>query len=585
MGAGPRRATGRRPSGRWRRWGRVRPRELPLAPGIRPVRRHRPAREALAGLTLAAVAVPEVMGYARIAGMPVVTGLYTILLPLVVFAVVGSSRHLVVGADSATAAMTAAGVAVLATAGSAHYVALAGLVALLTAGLLLLARAVRLGVLGNFLSRTVLVGFLAGVGVQVAVGQLPDVVGVPVPGTTSVTRLVGTVRVLGQAQPATVAVSAAVVALLLACRLVDRRIPGALLAVAGSIVAARAIGLQAHGVALIGEVPGGLPALALPALSLSAAAALLPTAAGISVVVLAQSTATARAYAARYEEELDENTDLVGLGLANAAAACSGAFVVNGSPTKTQIVDDAGGRSQLASLVAAVGVLLTLLFLTGPLAYLPVATLASIVLVIAVELVDVRALRRILAARADEFAVAMITAIAVVVLGVGPGIALAVVASMIDHLRISCAPPTAVLVPDARAVLRPVAVTPEARTAPGLVLYRFTNTLYYANVQRLADDVHRLLGGRDPLRCFCLDCVAVGDVDYTAGTVLRQVHDVLAARGVRLAFSEVSGEVRAELDRYGITRLVGPDGYFDTPMGVLAAGAPRLDPGRAGRDA
>jgi MFS superfamily sulfate permease-like transporter len=419
---------------------------FPLLSGVLPVDRARMGPDVLAGVTLAALAVPEALGYAKIAGMPAVTGLYTMLVPLALFAVLGSSRHLVVGADSATAAILAAGLAGSAAVGSPQYVRLAGTAALLAGVLLLLARLIRLGFLANFLSRTVLVGFLTGVGVQVAAGQLSEMLGVSASGGSTVAKLVNTVRALPHAYPATVGVSVAVIVVVVGVRLADRRVPGALLAVVAAIVVSRVVGLGGHGVGVLGAVPGGLPHPALPSFAGHDLGALLPAAVSMFVVILAQSSATSRAYAARYEETVDEDADLVGLGMANVAAAFSGAFVVNGSPTKTQIVDGAGGRSQVASLASAVVVMLVLLLLTGPLAYLPLAALATVVFLIGVDLVDIAGMRRIYQVRREEFVVAALTAAAVVFIGVEQGVVLAIVASVVDHLRHSYAPRSSLLV-------------------------------------------------------------------------------------------------------------------------------------------
>jgi sulfate permease, SulP family len=312
---------------------------------VLPIDRAQVPADMLAGMTLAALGIPEVLGYAKIAGMPVLTGLYTMLLPMAVFAVLGSSRHLVVAADSATAAILAAALTGLAAVGSERYVRLAGLAALLVGGMLLLARLARLGFAANFLSRTVLVGFLTGVGIQVAAGQLPDMLGVAATGKSTPAKLVDIARALPQVHGADVAVSAGVIVIVLAARWVDRRIAGLLIAVIAAIIVSRAADLARRGVAVLGPVPRGLPHLQLPALGWHDAAGLLGAAASMFVVILAQSAATSRAYAAKYEEAFSEDTDLVGLGAANVAAAFSGTFVVNGSPTKTQIVDSAGGRS------------------------------------------------------------------------------------------------------------------------------------------------------------------------------------------------------------------------------------------------
>jgi MFS superfamily sulfate permease-like transporter len=332
----------------------------------------------------------------------------------------------------------------------------------------------------------------------------------------------------------------------------------------------RAAGLAGHGAAVVGPVPGGLPSLGPPALGWADATRLLGAAASMFVVILAQSAATSRAYAMKYSEPFSAAADMVGLGAANAAAAFSGTFVVNGSPTKAQMVDSAGGRSQLSQLAASAVVLVTLLLLTGPLAYLPAAALAAVVFVIAAELVDVRGMRRILALRKHEFAVALLTTAAVVVLGVEDGIVLAVVASVVDHLRHSYSPLNSVLVKSPAGHWQPVPIAPGARTEDGIVVYRFGTSLYYANAARLAEDVSALLGD-GTLRWLVFDCAAIGDIDYTASTVLARLVEQAGQRRVRFTVSTVLPPVRRQLDRYGISGALGPDAYYDTPGEALEA--------------
>jgi sulfate permease, SulP family len=553
-----------------RRRGRLR--LPPVMQGVLPIERSRVPAEALAGLTLAALGIPEVLGYARIAGMPVVTGLYTMLLPMAVFAILGSSRHLVVAADSATAAILAAALSGLAALGSEQYVRLAGLAALLTGLMLLVARLARLGFLANFLSRTVLVGFLTGVGIQVAVGQLPDMLGVSAAGKQTLPKLLEVARALPHVHGADLAISIGVIAIVLAARRITRQIPGPLIAVIIAIGVSRAADLASHGVALIGPVPRGLPSLGLPALGWHDTTALLGASASMFVVILAQSAATSRAYAMKYEEEaFSENTDLVGLGAANAAAAFSGTFVVNGSPTKTQMVDSAGGRSQLAPLFTAAVVLIVLLLFTGPLSYLPDAALAAVVFLIAVALIDIRGMRRIGAVRKLEWAVALVTTAAVVVLGVEYGIVLAVIASIIDHLRHSYSPLNSVLVKSPAGHWQPTPVAPGARTEEGLVVYRFGTSLYYANASRLLADIAALAGHGGPLRWLVLDCAAIGDIDYSAQEVLGKVVEHVHERHIRFAVSTVLGPVRQQLDRYGISKALDPAAYYETPGEALDA--------------
>ena len=527
--------------------------------------------DALAGVTLAALGVPEVLGYAKIAGMPLVTGLYTMLLPMAVFAVLGSSRHLVVAADSATAAILAAALAPMAAAGSERYVRLAGLAALLAGAMLVIARLVRLSFLANFLSRTVLVGFLTGVGIQVAAGQLPDMLGVKVTGTGTLTKLADTVRALPHAHWADIAVSAGVIVTVLAIRAVARRVPGPLIAVGVAIAVSRLADLPAHGVAVIGAVPRGLPSFALPAMGRADVGALLGASVSMFVVILAQSAATARAYAAKYAEDLSVDDDLTALGAANVAAAFTGTFVVNGSPTKAQIVDSAGGRSQLSSLTASAVVLCIVVLLTGLLAYLPTAALAAVVFLIAAGLVDVAGMRRIFAVRRGEFAVALLTAAAVVVLGVEDGIAIAIVASIVDHLRHSYNPLNSVLVKSPAGHWEAKPVTPGARTEQGIAIYRFGTSLYYANAARLVDDLRILVSAGEPLNWLVLDLAAVADVDYTAAAVLTTALGIAKDRHVRFALSGVLDPVQRELDRYGITKALGSGASYETAGAALEA--------------
>jgi MFS superfamily sulfate permease-like transporter len=423
----------------------------------------------------------------------------------------------------------------------------------------------------NFLSRTVLVGFLTGVGIQVAFGQLSEMLGVPADGGETVVRLVNTIRAIGHLNVATVLVSAAVIVVVVGMRRLTRRVPGSLIAVVGAIAVSQLAHLAGYGVSVLDVVPQGIPQLTAPSIALSDLTTLLPAAVSMFVVILAQSSATSRAYASKYNETVSEDTDLVALGGANIAAAFTGTFVVNGSPTKTQIVDSAGGRSQLSQLVAGIVVLLVLIFLTGPLAYLPLAALATVVFLIGIELVDVAGMRRIYALRRTEFVVALLTAAAVVFLGVEQGIVLAIVASIVDHLRHSYEPRSSVLVKSPAGHWRSLPVSPDVRTAEGLVVYRFGTSLYFANASRLAADITTLTRQGAPPTWLCLDGAAIGDVDYSAAAVLTRVHQQLHGHGIRLLLSNIIEPVRHQLDLYGITEAIGADAYFDTAGEALDA--------------
>lgn len=547
---------------------------LPVLQGILPINSAQIPGEIIAGITLAALAIPEVMGYTKIAGMPVVTGLYTMLIPMALFAIFGSSRHLVVGADSATAAMLAIGLAGVTASGSAEYVALAGMLALMAAGFLILARVMRLGFLADFLSRTVLVGFLTGVGIQVALGQFTGMLGVAGGGHGPFHQMLNDWRQLEQVNPYVLGLAVAVLVVIIGAKRVSNKIPGALIAVVGAIVASWLFDLKSHGVHVLGEIPGGLPTPGLPHVDWNwqLFEKLIPSAFAMFIVILAQSAATSRAYAARYNERFSENTDLVGLGMANIGAGLSGAFVVNGSPTKTQMVDSAGGHSQLAQLTTTFIVLMVLLFLTAPLAYMPEAVLSAVVFLIGLELIDFKGMRKIYGERPWEFWVALTTTAVVVFWGVEQGIVLAIVLSLLVHTRHGYRPKNVVVVTTEDGRWRTLPVSSQTQLAPGLMVYRFTHSMYYANAELLLEQVLELAKDAQPrLSWFCIDASAVDDVDYSAAQTLHSVCGLLKEQGVRLVFAVVSDDIRAELDRSGITRLTGENAYYATVSDVVNA--------------
>ena len=547
---------------------------LPILQGIVPIKRSALPAEVLAGLTFACLAIPEVMGYTKIAGTPVVTGLYTILIPMALFAIFGSSRHLVVGADSATAAITASALAGMAVSGSSEYLALASLLALMAAVLLIAARVIGLGFLADFLSRTVLVGFLTGVGIQVATGEIPGMLGIEVTGHGTLTKLQGLMQNIEQVNWPTLGVSLAVLIVVIGCRRLSPKVPGPLFAILGVILCSWTFQFSASGIAILGKVPGGLPALSIPDVDWSwpLFKQLLPTALSIFVVILAQSAATSRAYAARYEERFSENTDLVGLGLANLGAAFTGTFVVNGSPTKTEMVASAGGRSQIAQLTTVAIVLVVILFLTGPLAYLPNAALSAVVFLIGVKLIDITGLAAIYRQARSEFWIAVATAAVVVLVGVEQGIIFAMVLSLIDHTRRGYRPKNSVIVRNDDGGWHSKPITPPNQFEPGLVIYRFSHSLYYANTQRLLDEISVIVKTSDvQINWFCIEASAIDDVDFTAGYMLRSIHQLLRSQSIKLVFLLVEPNVRAELGRYGVSDLVGPDAFFDTGNDLVKA--------------
>jgi SulP family sulfate permease len=544
---------------------------MKLATGIRPFQGTRAIRDALAGIELAAMSIPQALGYTSIAGMPAVTGFYTLLLPLLAFATFGSSRYLVVAADSATAAILAGGVSGMAPLASAKYVALAGTVALLTAGFLLVARLLRLGFIADFLSQTVLVGFLTGVGFQVGIAVLGEMLGLEVHSRRSVLQLAQVIRGLPHVHLPSLLLSAAVVGSVLTLGRFAPRIPGPLIAVAGAISASAFWDFAARGIAVIGPVAGGLPHLGLPNVSWHEVELLIPVAGSCFVMIVAQSAAVARIYATRNHQLLDENADLVGLCVANTAAGLSGTFVVNGSPTQTAMVENSGGRSQLAHVAAAAVVALVLLFFTRPLQYLPRCVLGAIVFIVAIRLVDLRGLRSIRNESPGEFLLAVATTGVVVLVGVERGIVFAMVLSLLRIVHHSYRPHTAVLMKGEAGLWQLIPVVPGAVTEPGLVIYRFGAPLFYANAGGFSDEI-RLLVGPAPssVRWVIVDAGAITHVDYTAARVVRELQQNLAERHVELVFAHVQSDLKPDLDRHHLTEAIGADRIFDTLREALA---------------
>jgi sulfate permease, SulP family len=540
-------------------------------------------RDSLAGVTLASMSIPQVLGYARIAGTPVITGLYTVLLPLIAFAVFGSSRHLVVAADSATAAILYSSLSRMAVPASEQYIALVGMVALLTAVLLLLARIFKLGFLADFLSRTVLVGFLTGVGFQVAIAMLSDMIGLTGRSPRTLAQAWEILQSLPRANLPTLALSTLVAGSILLCNRVAPRLPLALFAVVGAIAASAEFRFADRGIAVIGPVSGGLPLIGLPSVTWSETLALLSVAGSCFVMIIAQSAATSRAAAIRDRERVDEDADILGLAAANAAAGVSGTFVVNGSPTQTGMAQRAGARSQLAQLVFAGIVLLVLLFLTGPLQYLPRCVLAGIVFTIAVDMIDLKSLRDIRRESPGEFYLAAATAAAVVAIGVEQGIVLAIALSLFRHVRHSYRPHTMMLAPDAAGRWVATPTTPGKQTEPGLIIYRFDADLFYANESTFTDEVRALVErAPTPVRWFIVDAGAITDIDYSAAQSIRDLFGDLARRGVCMVFARVNRYLRSDMDRHRITAMIGETRIFATLHEAIAAArgsAPEPRPG------
>lgn len=533
-----------------------------VPPSLRGYRRAYLWPDILAGLTLAAVAIPEVMGHTSISRTPLATGLYTILLPLAIFALLGASRTLVVGGDSATAAAMAAGLIALGAStagdpGSERWVVLCSLTALMTGLFLVIARLLKLGMIGDFLSGAALVGLFSGIGIQVATGQIPALLGLKSTDGSWFDTQVAWVTSLEKISWPTVAFGAATIGVIVAGKLFAPKLPGSLIAVVGLLTASIMLGAATDGVSVIGKVDGGLPALTFPAgITWADAIAVIPTALSCTLLVIAQSAATSRKVALAAGERADVNRDLVGLSAANVAAAFSGTFVVNGSPTKTQILEQARGRTQVANLVVVAATALVLTFLTGLLADLPHAVLAGVVFMIGVSLIDIRSLVRLVRRSPTEFVVATSTMLTAFLVGISAAIILAIVLSLITVIARQYRAPADVLVPQTGGGYTYQAAHSGIQSAPGLIVFRYGADLFFANANAFTDTVEDVVASApDPVRWLILDTSSISNIDYAASANVIDLLHYLGGRGVHVAFARPAPAIMASLQKYG---LAGP---------------------------
>ncbi len=513
----------------------------PLA-GLRSMQ---PRHDIIAGVTVAAIAIPESLGYAKIAGMPIQTGLYCALLPAILFALLGSSRQLVVGADSATAALVAAGAGAVAAAGSTAYASAVGVLGIMTAGFLVLVVLLRLDFLADLISRPVLAGFLSGVGVSLIIGNLPSMLGIEASGTTW-DKLVATVTNLGSLNTTSAALALGTVAVML---LLERRLPklpAALVALVLLSVVGVLIGAADRGAAMVGSIPAGLPSITVPDFQAGELARMAATAASIAVVVLAQSAAVARSFALKNGYDVSVSQDMSGLAAANLGSAFTGGFAINGSPPRTAAGDGAHSSSQLVNIVMAVVVGLVLLFLTGLFEYIPSAVLDAVVFTIGILLIKWATLREVGRSSRAEFIVAMLTLVVVAFVGVEQGILLAIVVSLIDRLRRQYHPHADVLVSDGSVAARLAPrIALRGALPPGalddVLVYRFGAPLFFANATFFAEQVRALrAGAKHPVRLMVLDCAAMDDIDYTGAQTMAELGRELRADGGELVVTEAS---------------------------------------------
>jgi high affinity sulfate transporter 1 len=558
------------------------------------LRGYRPAQvsgDVVAGLTVAALIVPLSIGYAAVAGLPPEMGLYASVAPLVMYAIFGSGRRVILGPDAASASMIAATIAPLAAAQDDR-VRLASALGLLVALLFVGMRVARMGFLADFLSRPILVGYMTGVGLTVAVGQVEKMLGGPVfADALSVLRgidLAATepaavlealgvaVSMSGADLPSIVLGFGTLVAILLGRRFLPW-VPMALPALIVALVLSAALDLQSEGVRVLGPVPAGLPPVGLPSASLTELLALIPGALGLAILTFADTSATGRSFASRNGERTEANRELVALAAADAAGALTGGYPVSSSPSRTAASEGAGSSSGMAGIIAAAAVLVVLVLLTAPLAYLPMPALGAVIFASVLGLMDFGALRGIWRVKRSEGAIALVAMAGVILYGTLVGVVIAVLLAALNIVRRAAAPPIVEEVRRPDGTWRDAARARDGSRVRGVVIVRFAGPLFFANATALATRVRGLVAERDDATAVVLDLGATSNIDLTAADTIRDMERELARDGRRLAVARPLGHVREELRIFGLESLMdaaaGTRGSVDTVIRGLG-----LDP-------
>jgi high affinity sulfate transporter 1 len=529
--------------------------------------------DVVAGLTVTAYLVPQVMAYATLAGVPAVTGLWAAVVALTIYAIFGSSMRLSVGPESTTALMTAAVVAPIAIGDSARYLALVGALALLVGAVCFLGGLARLGFLANLLSAPVLIGYMTGIAILMVASQLEKITGVPVSGDEFVELMRTFVRNASLYHWPTMSLAAAVLVLMLAVQRWAPRLPAPLIAVLAATAVVYGLSLTDRGIGVVGSVPAGLPTLGIPDVAPSEFATLILPAVGIAIVAFSDNVLTARAFATRDAAEIDPNAELRALGVANVGVGLSQGFPISSSGSRTALADAVGGRSQLYSLVAVGSVLAVVFLARNVLSHFPTAALGALVVYAALRLVNVAGYRRLARFRRSELILAVITAAAVLGLGVLYGVLAAVALSILDLLRRVAHAHDSVLgfVPGI-AGMHDIEDYPEATSVPGLVVYRYDAPLCFANAQ---DFRRRALAAADQadgtVEWFVLNAEANVEVDLTALDALDELREDLHRRGIVFAMARVKQDLRDALVAADLLDKIGDDRIYMTLPTAVAA--------------
>ena len=536
---------------------------------LSPFHREWLAKDIVAGIVLTTLLVPQGMAYAELAGLPPITGLYTSIMCLLGYAVFGPSRILVLGPDSSLGPMIAATILpLIAAKGDAkRAVALASLLAIMVAAIMIIAAVAKLGFIADLISKPTMIGYMNGLALTILVGQLPKLFGFKVDAEGLISEFTAFVRGLanGEAVAAAAAVGIAGIVLILVLQRWLPKLPTVLIMVVLAIAATTVFSLADHGVSLVGVLPKGFPPLTIPSVRLGDLGPLFAGALGIALVSLADTISTSSAFAARTGQEVDGNGEMIGIGAANLFAGLFQGFPVSTSGSRTAVAERSGARTQLTGVTGAVLITLMIVLVPGLFRNLPNPALAAVVITASLSLADIPGTMRLWRQRKAEFLLAIAAFLGVALLGVLPGIAIAVGLSILNVFRRSWWPYDTVLGRvEGLAGYHDIHSYPDAKQLPGLVIYRFDAPLLFANAKTFRDEVRKLAAAQPAPRWIVIAAEPVTDVDTTAADMLEDLDEALNAQGISLIFAELKDPVRRKIERYGLTRTIDPRHFFPT---------------------
>jgi high affinity sulfate transporter 1 len=537
-----------------------------VVPGVgllRSYKKHWLRFDLVAGIVLAAILVPQGIAYAELAGLPPVTGLYTTIACLVVYALLGPSRVLVLGPDSSVSPLIFAAITpLLVTNDPAQAVALAGMLALMVGAIEIGLGLGKLGFIADLLSKEVQVGYMNGLAVTIIVGQLPKLFGFSTDADTFVHEVKAFLSGIDQTDTTTLLVGLGVLAMLIGLPRLSKKVPAVLVAVVVATVVSALLGLSAEGVKTVGVLPEGLPVPSIPWTNASDLAALATAAVGIVLVSLTDTIATSSSFAARRGDEVDANHEMIAVGASNAAAGLFQGFAISVSGSRTAVAESSGAKSQVTGLVGAAVLVLLLVFLPGLLADLPQAALGAVVIMAAVSLMDLPALARFYRVRRTALALSLVATVGVIFFGVLQGILIAAILSILLFFRRSWWPEGAELgyVDDLKS-WHDVKRYPDAELTPGVVIYRWEAPLFFANAGIFRQQIRRLVLKRDP-RWIVLQCEAITDIDVTAADVLKGLDHELNEKGIHMAFVELRDRLQDRVETYGLLSELDREHFF-----------------------